>query len=152
MLKMKKRKICVAPLVLGVLGASIVAFFLFSDRGSPTDQAQKYYEHGLALVKQHEYAKAAIELRNSLRLQNDKLAAWRALADIDEATQQWDNLLKTLQSIVSLDPSDIDARIKLIKLLTLSGRVYQALELVDNNLDGDKQDARILWAEGGDTL
>ena len=120
------------------------SFFWFSDLRSPKDQAQSYYEHGVTLAKQHEYAKAAIELRNSLKLQNDNLAAWRALAQIDEATQHWDDLIRSLQSIVSLAPSDVEARIKLVKLLALGGRVYQALELINTDDEGDNQNAKIL--------
>ena len=121
------------------------AFFWFSGHGSPKDQAQSYYERGVALAKQHEYAKAAIELRNSLRLQNDKLEAWRALAEIDEATRTTGMILsEVLQSIVSLAPSDVEARIKLVKLLALSGRVYQALELVNADNEGDSQNAKII--------
>ena len=72
------------------------------------------------------------------------LAAWRALAQIDETTQRWDDLIRSLQSIVSLAPSDVDARIKLVKLLALSGRVYQALELVNTDNEADSQNAKIL--------
>ena len=137
-------KIRLALLGLAILGSSVAAFFWFSDHGSPKDQAQSYYEHGVTLAKQHEYAKAAIELRNSLKLQNDKLEAWRALAQIDEATQHWDDLIRSLQSIVSLAPSDVEARIKLVKLLALGGRVYQALELINTDNEGDNQNAKIL--------
>ena len=58
---------------LGCSWIFVSAFFWFSDHGSPKEQAQSYYEHGVMLAKQHEYAKAAIELRNSLKLKNDKL-------------------------------------------------------------------------------
>ena len=138
-----KWKIRFALLCLAFLGSAGSAFFWFSGHGSPKDQAQSYYERGVVLAKQHEYAKAAIELRNSLKLQNDKLEAWRALAEIDEATRHWDDLIRTLQSIVSLAPSDIETRIKLAKLLALGGRVYQALELVNAANEGD-QNARII--------
>ena len=144
MSQIHKWKIRFALVGLAVLGFSVSAFFWFSDHGSPKDQAQNYYEHGVTLAKQHEYAKAAIELRNSLKLQNDKLEAWRALAEIDEATQHWDDLIRSLQSIVSLAPSDIEARIKLVKLLALGGRVYQALELINTDDEGDNQNAKII--------
>ena len=72
------------------------------------------------------------------------LAAWRALAKIDEATQHWDDLIRRLQSIVSLAPNDVEARIKLVKLLALSDRVYQALELINTVNEADSQNAKIL--------
>ena len=54
---------------LAILGSCRRSFFWFSERGSPDDQARSYYEHGVKLAEQHDYAKAAIELRNALRLQ-----------------------------------------------------------------------------------
>ena len=128
MSKIYKWNISFALLGLAILGSSVSAVFWLSNHRSPKDQAQSYYEHGVMLAKQREYAKATIELRNSLKLQNDKVEAWRALAETDEVTQRWDDLIRSLQSIVSLAPSDVEARIKLVKLLALSGRVYQALE------------------------
>src|SRR5215471_9370221 len=119
----RKWKIRFALICMAILGSVGSAFFWFTGHGSPKDQAQSYYESGVALAKKHEYAKAAIELRNSLKLQNDKLEAWRVLAEIDETTRNWGDLIRSLQSIVSLAPSDVEARIKLAKLLALSGRV-----------------------------
>ena len=75
-------------------------FFGFHAMGRQKTKHRAIYESGVALAKQHEYAKAAIELQNSLKLQNDKLEAWRALAEIDEATRNWDSLIRSLQSIV----------------------------------------------------
>jgi cellulose synthase operon protein C len=144
MSNIRKRKIHIALLCLAVVGSIVSAFFWLSDHGSPRERAQSYYERGVRLAERHEYAKAAIELRNSLRLQTDKLEAWRALAAIDEATQRWDDLIKSLQSIVSFAPDDVEARIKLVKLLALSGRVYQALETVDAGDEGNGQNAKII--------
>ena len=72
------------------------------------------------------------------------LPAWRSLAQIEETTQHWDDLIRSLQSIVSLAPSDVEARIKLVKLLALGGRVYQALELTNTGNEADSQNAKIL--------
>ena len=137
---MRKWKIRLALLGLVVVGLFVSAVFWFSER----DRAQTYYEHGMTLAKQHEYAKAAIELRNSLRLKNDKLDAWRALAEVHEASRQWDDLIQDLQSIVSLAPGDVETRIKLVKLLALGGRVYQARDLINADYGDDNQNAKIL--------
>ena len=107
-------------LALVILGFFAFAVFELWDRSSPEDRAQSYYEHGLKLVEQRDYSKAIIELRNALNLKNDMLPAWRSLAQIEEATQHWDSVIRSLQSIVSLDPSDLEARIKLAKLLALA--------------------------------
>ena len=61
-----------------------------------------------------------------------------------ETTQHWDGVIRSLQSIVRLDPSDIEARIKLAKLLVLGGRVHQALELTNTGNEADSRNAKIL--------
>ena len=129
---------------LTIVVSCVVAFFGLSRRELPENQAQKYYEHGVVLAAQHDYAKADVELRNALRIKNDMLEAWRVLANIEEATQRWGDLIQSLQSIVSLSPSDVDARIRLVKLLAVSGRVYQALELINAGDEADGQNAAIL--------
>ncbi len=137
-------KTCLALFGLAILGSLVVAFFRLSEPGSPDDRAQVYYEHGVKLAEQHDYARAAIELRNALRTKNNMLAAWRLLAQIEESTQHWGDLIRSLQSIVRLAPGDVGARIKLVKLLALSGQVYQALELINVDNDVDSQNAKIL--------
>src|SRR5580658_4655191 len=51
---------------------------------SPEDRAKNYYEHGMKLFSEHDNAKAAIELRNAVKLKRDMIGAWKALAEIDE--------------------------------------------------------------------
>lgn len=144
MLQMRKRTIFIALLGLVILGSSVLAFYWYSEGRSPKEQAQTHYERGVALAKQHEYVKATIELRNSLRLQNDKVEVWRALAGIAETSRQWNDLIQSLQSIASLAPDDDETRIKLVKLLALSGRVYQALDLINADYGDDNQNPKIL--------
>lgn len=132
-----------------VLGLFALAAILLVAHKSPETEASNYYERGVALAEQHDDAKAAIELRNALRLKNDMLPAWRRLAQVEETTQQWGGVIQSLQSIVSLDPSDIDTRIKLAKLLVLAGRVHQALELTNTGNEADGQNAKMLGVKAG---
>ena len=72
---------------------------------------------------------------------------WRRGAALPRSKKPLNNghdLIRSLQSIVSLDPTDVEARIKLVKLLALSGRVYQALELINTDNEADSQNAKIL--------
>jgi cellulose synthase operon protein C len=142
----KARRLLVTAAIVGLFAAAVI-FVL--KRGSSESEAKSYYEHGLMLSEQHDYAKAAIELRNALRLKNDMLPAWRRLAQVEEKTQQWERVIQSLQSIVSLDPRDIDTRVKLAKLLALGGRVNQALELTNSINEEDRQNAKILGVKAG---
>ena len=42
----------------------------------------------MKLFSEHDNAKAAIELRNAVRLKRDLIGAWKALAEIDETKPQ----------------------------------------------------------------
>jgi tetratricopeptide (TPR) repeat protein len=139
-----KTKTRFALLALVMLGASSIAALLLSDRGSPQEKAQKYYEHGVALVEKGDYAGASVELKNAVSLKGDLLPAWRSLAQIEETTKNWPHLVTSLKSIVSLDQSDVEARIKLAKLLLLSGAANQALTLVDAAHDVDQRNGKLL--------
>ena len=114
---------------VAALGLFALAIVLISQRGSPEDRALNYYGNGVKFLEQKDYSKARIEFRNALRLQNDMLPAWRSLAQLEETTKHWDSVIPDLQSIVDLDPSDIEARIKLVRLMAISGRDYEALKL-----------------------
>jgi tetratricopeptide (TPR) repeat protein len=109
--------------------------------GSPEDRAQKYYEHGLALYSQHDNAKAAIELRNAVRLKRDLIQAWKVLAEIDEASRNWSGLVADMRALVDLAPKDVSARLKLGKLLLLSGSSEEALGLANAGIKLDEGNA-----------
>src|SRR5258708_39030863 len=78
--------------------------------GSPEDRAQSYYEHGVKLFSEHDNAKAAIELRNALKLKKGMTEAWKALAKIDEINRNWVGVITDLRALVELTPNDLSAR------------------------------------------
>jgi Tfp pilus assembly protein PilF len=96
----------------------VLAVLQVAGCGSPEDRAQSYYEHGMKLFSEHSNAKAAIELRNALRLKKDLIGAWKALAEIDEASRNWPGVVTDLRTIVELTPNDVSAKLKLGKLLS----------------------------------
>ena len=90
--------------------------------GSPEDRAQSYYEHGMQLFAEHHNTKAAIELRNAVRLKKDLIGAWKTLAEIDETSRNWPGLVADLRTIVELAPTDVAARLKLSATRATSSR------------------------------
>src|SRR5258708_29559893 len=111
--------------------------------GSPADRAQSYYEHGMKLFSEHENAKAAIELRNAVRLKRDLIGAWKALAEVDEINRNWPGVVTDVRTIVELNPNDVSARLKLGKLLLLAGSSEEALGLVNAGIELDNGNADI---------
>jgi hypothetical protein len=99
----------------------VLVALLLTACSSPEERAQRYYENGVKLFSEHDQAKAAIELRNAVRLKKDLGGAWKTLAEIDEASRNWSGLATDLRAFVGLSPEDASARLKLGKLLLLAG-------------------------------
>ena len=111
---------------------------------SSEQRAQNYYEDGAKLVAQHKYFQAAVEFRNAIRLKKDMLPAWRGLAQVEEFTHQWTELVGALRSIVNLDPKDVDAKLKLARLMLYGGATDQALKLVNSFDPTEDANAKVL--------
>jgi cellulose synthase operon protein C len=109
--------------------------------GSPEDRAQSYYEHGMKLLSDHDNVKAAIELRNAVRLKKDLIGAWKALAEIDEMNRDWPRVVTGMRTILKLAPNDVSARLKLGKLLLLTGSANEALRLANAGIEKDDRNA-----------
>ncbi len=95
----------------------------------------------MKLFSEHDSAKAAIELRNAVRLKRDLIGAWKALAEIDEASRNWPGLVTDMRTIVELTPNDASARLKLGKLLLLAGSSKEALAVANAGIELDNRDA-----------
>src|ERR1700721_2308360 len=99
----------------------IVPVLLISACGSPERRAQGYYDRGIALIEKKDDLAARLELLNAVKYKNDKIEAWRALEGIDDRTKAHQALFQDLRRIVELDPNDVDARLRLRKMLLSGG-------------------------------
>jgi tetratricopeptide (TPR) repeat protein len=111
--------------------------------GSAEDRARSYYERGLKFVSEHDNKRAAIELRNAVKLKRDLIEAWAALAKIDELDRNWAGVLTDLRAVVELNPSDVAARLKLVKLRLLAGSLGDAVGLVNSGIEVNPESADI---------
>src|SRR5262245_17586662 len=129
--------------VILLLGA-----FLVASCSSREEKAQSYYEQGMKLLSQQDYVKAGIEFKNALQNKKDLIGAWRGLLEIEEHNKNFRGSIPILQTIVELDPKDVPSRLKLGRLLLLSGEPDQALSLADAAiaLDGRNSSALSLKA------
>ena len=89
----------------------------------------------MKLLSQQDYVKASIEFKNALQLKKDLVGAWRGLAQIEEHNQSWESLIAIRRTIVELDPKDIDARLRLARILVLANVMDEALNVV-NGVEG----------------
>jgi thioredoxin-like negative regulator of GroEL len=110
--------------------------------GSPETKAQNYYDRGMALIAKNDDLNARLELLNAVKYKSDKVEAWRALAGIDERTKA-QSLFTDLRRIVELDPNDLDARLKLARIMVTGGAAEAALKMLDVAKEGDTPNANL---------
>jgi pentatricopeptide repeat protein len=113
---------------------------LLAGCGSPEQRAQNYYESGMALIAKKDDLKARMDLLQAVKYKSDKVEAWRALAGIDERTGS-NGVFTDLRRIVELDPNDLDARLKLARIMIAGGASDAALKVMDVATDGEKPNA-----------
>ncbi|KRR27890.1 hypothetical protein CQ14_08615 [Bradyrhizobium lablabi] len=110
--------------------------------GSPEQNAQKYYESGMALIEKKDDLEARKELLKAIKYKSDKVEVWRALAGVDERTKST-SLFLDLRRIVELDPNDLNARLRLARIMVGGGAAEAALRVVDAANEGDKPNAEL---------
>src|SRR6202158_3580449 len=110
--------------------------------GSPAPRAQRGFEIGIALIEKKDDLGARLELLKAVKYKSDKVEVWRALAGIDERTKA-NSLFLDLRRIVELDPNDLDARLKLARIMVGGGAAEAALKVVDAAREGEKPNAAL---------
>jgi cellulose synthase operon protein C len=110
-----------------VLAALLV--MVLSGCGSPEQRSQGYFESGMALLAKNDDLNARVQLLTSLKFKSDRIEAWRALAGIDERLKAYGPLFQDLRRIVELDPKDIDARLRLARIMFANNGSAAALKV-----------------------
>ena len=122
----------------------IVPLLLVSACGSPEQRAQSYYDRGMALIEKKDDFAARLELLKAVKYKSDKIEVWRALAGINERVKAYQFLFDDLRRIVELDPNDVEARIKLGKMLLGGGAPEAALKIVEGGGEAVNKNADLL--------
>ncbi|WP_165475236.1 tetratricopeptide repeat protein [Nitrobacter sp. Nb-311A] len=98
--------------------------------GSPEQQAQEHYTNAMVLIEKSDDLGARKELLKAVKYKSDKVEVWKALAGVDERTKAT-SIFLDLRRIVELDPSDLDARLKLARIMVSGGAVDGALKVIE---------------------
>src|SRR3954470_19366269 len=80
---------------------------------SPEQKAQSYYDRGVKLLAQQDYAKAGVEFKNALQLKKDLTGAWRGLLTVETHNRNYEAVVPILRTVVELDPKDVEAKLHL---------------------------------------
>ena len=123
-------------------GLALLLVMFVAGCGSPEERAQGYYESGMALIEKKDDLEARKELLKAVKYKSDKVEVWRALAGIDERTKAT-SLFLDLRRIVELDPNDLNARLRLARIMVGGGAAEAALRVVDAANEGDKPNAEL---------
>src|ERR1700726_4037094 len=115
--------------------------FLLAGCGSPEQRSQDYFDRGMALLRKNDDLNARVALTTSLKFNSGRIEAWRALAGIDERTKSSSSLFQDPRRIVELDPKDIDARLRLARIMFANNGGDAALKLLDAAGEEDKSRA-----------
>ncbi|WP_339037618.1 tetratricopeptide repeat protein [Bradyrhizobium symbiodeficiens] len=118
----------------------VVIAALLGGCGSPEQRAQEYYDSGMALIAKKDDLGARLELLKAVKYKSDRVDVWRALAGIDERTKA-NSLFLDLRRIVELDPRDVEARVKLARIMVAGGAAEPAIKILDAANEGDKPNA-----------
>jgi cellulose synthase operon protein C len=123
MLKISTKKI----LTHAVIALAVSAMMGCS---SPQEKVAKYMRNGQEHMANKEWVKARVEFQNALQIEPNRIDALKALADVAERLNEWQNLFGILSKIVEIDPKDVAAQIRLAKLLVAAGELDKAMVAV----------------------
>jgi cellulose synthase operon protein C len=126
----------------------LLPLFLLAGCGSPEQRSQDYFDKGMALLAKGDDLNARVALTTSLKFNSGRVEAWRALVPIDERTKSFAALFQDLRRIVELDPTDIDARVRLVRIMAANNASDAALKVLDaaSGQDQSRADVRALRA------
>jgi tetratricopeptide (TPR) repeat protein len=122
-----------------IIRVSVVSLALFlASCGSPEQQAQKYYDKGVQLLAKRDDLNARVALHTSLVYKADRVEVWRALVGIEERLNNAPGVFQDLRRVVELDPKDIEARVKLARMMFGGGAPDAAKRLIEIANDNDR--------------
>jgi cellulose synthase operon protein C len=106
--------------------------------GSPEERAQGYYVKGMQLIEKKDDLNARVALHTSLTYKSDRVDVWRALVGIEERLKNGPAIFQDLRRVVELDPKDLEARVKLARMVLAGGATESASRLIEVASDNDK--------------
>lgn len=95
---------------------------------SVEERAEKHYQSGIALLEGGETAKAALEFRNVIRLDEAHVGALMALGQIYEDNSDFSSAVHQYRRVVETDPSVLEAHIRLGQMMLAFNEVDEAVK------------------------
>src|SRR5689334_20256014 len=126
------RTVTSAEVLLRGLKAVAFAFILaLAACSTPEQRVEAHYKSGMEFLEKGDFAKAAIEFRSALQINEDHADSWFGLAQVEEHNQAWPRVTGNLKRVIEINPNHVKARVSLGKLMLLGGNVQEALTQVN---------------------
>jgi len=108
------------------IGAATLALLAACE---PADErAQEHYENGLKLAEAGDDARAALEFREALRLDDTMAPAYFAIAKMREKAGNLKAAVGNYQRTIELDENNAEARVRLGRIMLTAGQLDEALK------------------------
>ena len=111
---------------------------------SPEEKANKFYENGMKLLEKGDLIKANVEFRNAVQLNRKMTKAIWGQVLVAEKQNKPQIQYKLLNSVLVNEPDNLEALVKLSRLLILAGQLDKALEKSDLSMKINNQDLSVL--------
>ena len=99
-------------------------------------------KRGLDYLAKGDDLNARVQLLTSIKFKADRAEVWRALVGVEERLKSGPAVMfQDLRRLVELDPNDLDARIKLARIMAGGGASDAALKMIEGAKEGDKPSA-----------
>lgn len=122
-------------LILSALGLSAC---------SSEDKANSYYESGMKLFEENELSKANIEFKNALQIDRAMTKALWGQALIAEKQGNHIRAFKLINTVLLEEPDNVEALVKVGRILLLAGQLDKALKKSDIALKIAPDDLSVL--------
>jgi tetratricopeptide (TPR) repeat protein len=135
--------------------AMVAAVLALAACDSAEERAERHYDRGMALLSEGESARATLEFRNAVRLEDGHAGARLEIAKLYEADGEYQAALSNYRYVTELDPANVEARVRGSQLLTLGGGLAdarrfaeEAVALAPDNADAHTSLAAVLMHLG----
>jgi tetratricopeptide (TPR) repeat protein len=112
------------------------------------ESKQKYYERGMELFNQGNYAKARLEFKNLLQIDPKDANAYFMFGQIEEKDENWPKAYALFLRATELDPGHAEAQVHLGTIFALSGDTDKALGAADAALAVKPNDTAAMVLKG----
>lgn len=123
-------------------------FLCLAACSTPEEVVQSHYENGMELLDEKDFIKASIEFRNALQIDDQFVPAWYGMSLVEDENKEWVKVIGLLNKIIELEPTHIEAQVRLGTLMLLLGELDSAVAASEAALLLDNQNANVLALRG----